>query len=102
MGLTIYYSGRFNPEFSLMEMIEEVKDICEIQQWKYKIINKEFPILPFPDEYNGEIYGMCFTPPECETVSLEFLSNGRMSGSHLLHFYGSSEHEKEKEFLYMP
>ena len=102
MGLTIFYSGRFNPESSLSEMIEEVKDICEVQKWKYKIFNREFPALPFPNKYDGQIYGICYTPPECETVKLEFLSNGRMSCSALLHMWGSSENKDHKKFIYSP
>lgn len=102
MGLTIFYSGRFNPESSLQEMIEEVKDICEVQNWKYKIFNKEFPVIPFPEKYDGQIYGICFTPPECETVKLEFLSNGRMSCSALLHMWGSSENKDHKRYIYSP
>jgi hypothetical protein len=102
MGLTIFYSGRFNPESSLTEMIEEVKDICEVQKWDYHIFEREFPALPFPEEYDGEIYGICFTPPKSETVSLEFLSNGRMSGSHLLHLWEDSDNEEHKQFIYMP
>lgn len=27
MGITIHYSGRFNPKASLPQMVEEVKDI---------------------------------------------------------------------------
>ena len=102
MGLTIFYSGRFNPEASLHEMIEEVKDICEVQKWEYHIFEREFPALPFPEEYDGEIYGICFSPPESETVSLEFLSNGRMSGAHLLHLWGDSDNEEYKQFIYTP
>jgi hypothetical protein len=30
MGLTIHYSGSFNPNSSLSEMIEEVKDIAAL------------------------------------------------------------------------
>lgn len=102
MGLTIFYSGRFNPESSLNEMIEEVKDICEVQKWKYYIFNREFPALPFPDDYDGEIYGICFSPPGSETVSLEFLSNGRLSSCALLQLWGDSDDKERKNFIYSP
>lgn len=102
MGLTIHYNGHFNPAASLSEMIDEIKDICEVQKWPYEIFNRDFPSIPFPEDFNGEIYGICFTPPKCETVFFEFLSNGRMSGTHLLRFWGKSENEEEKRFLYMP
>ncbi len=102
MGLTIYYTGRFNPGSSLPEMIEEVKDICEVQKWEYYIFNRDFPALPFPDDYDGEIYGICFSPPGSETVSFEFLSNGRLSTFVLLDLWGNSDDEERKQFIYMP
>ncbi len=37
MGLSFHYSGRFNPEKSLKEMVDEVTDICNTFKWKYHI-----------------------------------------------------------------
>ena len=102
MSLTIFYSGRFNPESSLSEMIEEVKDICEVQKWDYYIFESEFPAINFPEGYSDNTYGICFSPPGSETVSLEFLSNGRMSNGQLLHLWGNSENENERQFIYSP
>ncbi|MBU1720790.1 MAG: hypothetical protein KKA07_17120 [Bacteroidetes bacterium] len=101
MGLCIYYNGRFNPEASLSEMIAEIRDICEVQKWRYKVYETEFPSLNFGEEYNENIYGISFTPPECETVTIEFLSNGRMSNYPLLKLYGFSDNEDNRAFLYM-
>jgi hypothetical protein len=83
-------------------MIEEVKDIAEIYQWRYNIFEDTFPAAGFGQaDYNENIYGICFTPPECETVSLCFLSNGKMSDALNLKFYGTPKSKEEAEYLYM-
>lgn len=102
MGLTIYYSGRFNKHASLSEMIEEVKDIAEIYNWEYHIFEQHFSIDELgKTDYNDKIYGICFTPPECETINLCFLSNGRMSSAPNLEFFGNSTDEDYQKYLYM-
>lgn len=107
MGLSIYYSGQFNPQASLTEMIEEIKDIVIVNKWKYAILEPEFPkndlTLPWGNKeiYHPEnLYGIIFTPPKCETVEITFLSNGYMSGIGLIKFWGNSTKPEEKEYLY--
>lgn len=102
MGLSLHYNGRFgNPE-SLQEMIEEVEDIVSIYNWKYIIRHTKFPDGSFKNKaHDNKVYGISFTPPDCETVSLCFLSNGRMSCSSLLKFYGNSTDKTSQEYLYM-
>lgn len=102
MGLSIHYSGSFNKNASLSEMIEEVKDIAEIYKWKYTIAEEQFPPNSFGKEtFNKKIYGISFTPPDCETICLSFLSNGKMSSSVHLKFYGNSTNDAEKQYLTM-
>ena len=102
MGLSIHYSGSFKREASLRAMIEEVKDIAEIYQWRYNIFEDTFPAAGFGKaDYNQNIYGICFTPPECETISLCFLSNGKMSDALNLKFHGDSKDKEETKYLYM-
>lgn len=102
MGLSFHYSGRIaNPE-SLPELIEEVEDIAKVYGWKYFVFNRQFPdntIMNF--EYTDSLYGICFTPTNCETVDFCFLSNGRMSSAAHLQFWGQSDDPKEKEYLYL-
>ena len=102
MGLSIHYSGKFNKNAVLADLITEVKEIAEVLKWDYQIYQEEFP----PDisnnhTYDGKIYGISFAPPECETIFICFLSNYRMSSHLLLKFYGDSEHQPESDFLYM-
>lgn len=102
MGLSINYSGSFNHRASLPEMIEEVKDIAEIYKWKYIIYEEHFPInSQGKPTFNRKIYGISFTPPNCESICLCFLSNGKMSSNTLLKFYGNSTSKEEQQYLYM-
>lgn len=102
MGLSIHYSGSFKPKASLTAMIEEVKDIAEIYKWEYTVFEDKFPANSLcKTEYNQNIYGISFTPPDCETVCLCFLSNGKMSSPSHLKFFGNSENKEEQQYLYM-
>lgn len=102
MGLSLHYSGRFNKNASLSEMIEEVKDIAEVNQWKCKIYEKQFPSKEFGGKsYNQKIYGISFSPPECEPVWICFLSNGKMSSPHNLQMFGQTKNQDERKYLYI-
>ncbi|MCW3106902.1 MAG: hypothetical protein JWQ09_1408 [Segetibacter sp.] len=102
MGLSFHYSGSFNKHASLDRMIEEVKDIAETFKWKYNIYKDRFPKNSFgKTTFNQNIYGISFTPENCETVWLCFLSNGKMSSPMHLQFYGKSENKAEQQYLYM-
>lgn len=83
-------------------MIEEVKDVAEIYKWKYNVFEDEFPANSIgKTHFNQHIYGICFTPPKCETVHLCFLSNGKISSASNLEFYGNSKNKKVSGYLYM-
>jgi hypothetical protein len=101
MGLSIHYSGSFNPSASLEGMIEEVVEIAKVYNWKYTVFETIFPQGEFDDKYDEKIYGITFTPPSCEPVFLTFLSNGRMSSSAHLKFFGNSSDKKKQKYLYM-
>lgn len=102
MGLSIHYSGSFKKDESLEAMIEEVKDIAEIYKWEYSINTTRFPKNTFGKvAYNDKLYGISFTPPKCETISLTFLSNGKMCCGVQLKFFGNSDNETDKMYLYM-
>jgi len=102
MGLSFHYSGRIAKPESLPELIEEIEDIAKVFNWKYFVFDRQFPknTIGKPG-YNKKLYGICFTPPECETVDISFLSNGRMSSAMLLQNWGDSDVKEEKEYLYM-
>ena len=102
MGLTFHYSGSFRKDASLEGLIEEVKDIAEINGWPHHIFERQFPENGFGKEaFNDNIYGISFSPPGSEPVWLCFLSNGRLSAPHLLQFYGQTEHQEERKNLYL-
>ena len=102
MGLSIHYSGSFNKEASLIEMIEEVKDIAEIYKWKSTVMEQHFSENLFgKSTYNKKVYGIQITPPNSETISLTFLSNGKMSSTACLQCFGNSKNDADKQYLYM-
>lgn len=79
MGLSFHYKGALKNPILLKKMIEEVTDISQANQWKFHIFEEAFPSLAFTlDFYDDSIYGICFSPPNCEVVCLTFLSNGKM------------------------
>ncbi len=95
MGLTIHYSGKFNPQASLTEMIAEIKDVAIANNWKYHVLDTEFPIndpeLPWGNKeiyHHENVYGIILRPPECEMVNFSFLSNGIMGSVLLLQLWG--------------
>lgn len=101
MGLSFHYSGTFNSKASLSEMVVEIEDIARIYKWKYTVHNVDFPSEDYMDgSHDDKLYGISITPPGCETFSLCFLSNRRMSSGSRLKFYGSSTSEDVKRLLY--
>lgn len=101
MGLSIHYSGRIKDAASLPLLIEEVVDTANIYGWKYQVFQNAFPNEALDIHENLEaIYGICFTAPKCETVSLTFLSNGVMASPSRIFLFGDSEDETERSYIY--
>lgn len=102
MGLSFHYSGSFRKSASLPEMIDELKDIAEIYNWKYHIFHKQFPHAETDnDGSKNAIYGIMFSPPQCEPVWLCFLGNRRLCSPINLELFGQSEDPKHRSFLYI-
>jgi hypothetical protein len=102
MGLSIHYSGSIANPDCLSELICEVEDIAAVYEWPCEVFNSEFPNNHFgKTTYNNELYGVCFTPPGCESVFISFLSNGKISGPAQLEFFGNASKEEEKKYLYI-
>jgi hypothetical protein len=79
MGLSFYYSGSLKQGASIKQLIDEVKDISEILNWKYQILDTDFPEVELTDgKVDGNLYGICFAPEKCEPVFLTFLSNRKL------------------------
>lgn len=102
MGLSFHYSGSIAKPELLPELIDEVSDIANIYNWKYNICERQFPENSFGmPHYNQNIYGISFTPPGCETIPICFLSNGRISSHAHLKFFGKTNQQPERDYLYM-
>lgn len=78
MGLSFHYKGRLTSASDLYTFVEEVEDICKVFDWKFNVLNTEYPNDEFVSPLNAEDYGIMFTPQDCETVSLIFDSEGRI------------------------
>ena len=72
MGLSIHYSGTFDPTASLHEMIEEVVEIAKVYHWKYSVYESIFPKSKLDTGYNEKIYAVKFIPPGCEPICGDF------------------------------
>jgi len=95
MGISIYYKGRLKTKKSLQGLIEEVSDIARIYKWRSYTFEEEFPKGSFgKPSFDYHLYGICFTPPECETVNLTFLSNGKLVSPWAWQYYFSRENDK--------
>ena len=101
MGLSFHYSGSFRQSASLPEMIEELKDIAEICNWKYHIFQKQFPFESDNGTGKNAIYGIMFSPPHCEPVWLCFLDNRRLCSPINVELFGQLQDPKHRNFLYI-
>lgn len=90
------YHGWLKEDASLKQMIEEVKDIAEIYGWEYQVFEDTLPPEDyFKPKHTDVIYGISFTPPDCDTVWLSFFCNGEMTRAHRPH----QEEEGDDEAL---
>src|SRR5690625_2262803 len=101
MGLSIHYSGYLKKANLLPELIREVKDVAEIYEWKYQIFDTVFPDEQFQKEVDFDnLYGISFRPPDSETISLVFLSNGRMVCPASVSFFKKDVTDYEESWIY--
>lgn len=102
MGLTFHYSGSIKKEASLPALVAEVKDIAEINGWKYHVYDINLPPNGLGKEtFDRTLYGISFNPTGSEPVWLCFLSNGRLSSPDLLQLYGNTDKAAERKNLYL-
>jgi hypothetical protein len=102
MGLTFHYSGSIASPDLLADLIDEVYDVVKAHNWKYKIHKDTLPTGHYGRSgYDKKIYGITFTPPDCEPVNICFLSNGRMSSKVNLALWAYAFDPEEKEYLYL-
>ena len=103
MGISIHYKGHLRTKPSLPALVEEVEDIVKIYKWPYRVFETEFPVKPSAkSNYENELYGISFTPPESETISLLFLPNGRLIsifGWHLFMKSGGADKESLNDWV---
>ena len=101
MGLCIFYSGKIKNAASLPLLIDEVKDVVTVNKWKYAVLKTSFPNNTLDTQEHLEpMYGIYFTPPQCETISITFLSNGVMVCPSKIKFLENSKDATVKNQIY--
>ncbi len=101
MGLSFHYKGKLKKPQSLKKIIEEVTDICNANKWRFNVLDESFLNDTFTIEPSKEIvYGICFTPPKCETVCVTFLSNGKLCALYSLELNKHLERLEDDKYLY--
>jgi len=79
MELSIHFSGRLHKAAYLPVLIEEIKDVSNVHGWEIPYLLHIFQTTHLKIVLHIEnIYGIRFTPTNCETISLAFLSNVTM------------------------
>ncbi len=78
MGLSFHYKGRLKNAEKLPHLVAEVEDICGILGWKVTVFETQYPDNTFVSPTDQNDYGILFSPPNCEPVSLVFDSEGRI------------------------
>lgn len=100
MGLSFHYKGKLRTAQCLKKMIDEVVDISKTNQWNYHIFEEQFPNNTFTEgPIQDAIYGIGFTPPNCEMVAFTFLSNGQLCAFYNLEDVISSKTDQEENYL---
>jgi len=84
MGLTLHYGCSLKKASDLIELVNEVKDICKEMEWKYHLWNEnnleKYSTATERNDWTPEdLYGISFSVPECEPFWLTFLPNGKLS-----------------------
>jgi len=99
MGLSIHFGGRLRKAEYLPALIEEIKDVSNVYGWKYHIYDTHFLNNTFDNHTSFEnVYGISFTPTNCETVFLAFLSNSAMVCPARIAFFA---HTQDEPYIYM-
>ncbi|WP_191737345.1 hypothetical protein [Chryseobacterium caseinilyticum] len=94
-------SGKLKQADLLTDLTEEIVDVAEAHHWKFHVFNSAFPDNTFSKEtVYDKLYGINFTPQNCETISIVFLSNGKMVCPARIHFFASSENSEEQSYIY--
>jgi hypothetical protein len=78
LGLSFHYRGRLKSATTLPSLVDEVEDICKVLNWKCSVFETEYPDNKFVTPINDSDYGILFSPPSCEPVSLVFDSEGKI------------------------
>jgi hypothetical protein len=102
MGLSFHYSGEIRDKKKLPELIDEVKTFAETHKWPHKVFDSCFSdTTTYVPDIKSNLYGITFSPPECENVDVCFLESGKMSNLINQMIWSNPENAEEEKYLYM-
>lgn len=112
MSISIAYRGKIDSLDKVDALTTEVKDICEVMNWSYHVLNEDMvekvtAKLSFDDQGGLEIKGHCglkgisFSPSEkCETIWLYFNTDGYMTSPVQVAFDADEGYPKRLNWLH--
>ncbi|HHB79188.1 MAG TPA: hypothetical protein ENK85_08145 [Saprospiraceae bacterium] len=81
MGLSFHYKGQIKEAKMLAPLVTDVIDFAKAHSFDYQtdVFEQAFPEGELTD-YLGDdqLYGIAFSPKECEPIYLTFVRNGRL------------------------
>ena len=100
MGLSFHYKGKLRKPESLTKIIEEVTDIAKANFWSHHVFEEAFPNPVFSLDSNSDsVYGICFSPPDCDVVCITFLPNGELCPFYNLELPRDANAEQDGAYL---
>ena len=100
MGLSFHYKGKIKEAKMLAPLVTDVIDFAKAHGFDYQtdVFEQAFPEGELTD-YQGDdqLYGIVFTPKECEPIFLTFVRNGRLCSPVQFAF----QTKAESDFFYL-
>ena len=104
MGLSIHYRGKIRAYSAIITMVEELIDICQTLDWKYKVFESEKSFhttdRPISQTFSvADLKGISIMPAKCEPVLLTFLPNLHLTSPFKLLIGSSNADDLQMEWV---
>lgn len=99
MGVTIHYGGRIKSIELVDDLVDEMVEICNANEWKYQIIGSEKPTNPTEDHSLPHLKGISFGPDKSESISFTFTESGQLL-SPMVAMFQQHEPEQTKDMVH--
>jgi len=99
MGVTIHYGGSLKSINLLDNLIDEMVDISDANNWKYRIIDSRKQINVEGNEELPHLKGISFGPDEAESIWFTFIESGQLI-SPMVAMFQQHEPEQTKDMIH--